>query len=333
MIIIYVDDVRQFSINFKPGTRFNLQTKRFEITEEMRNVDLSGGKSKTKMMEIECRKAMNSINPDIQFTTEVAEDYPEQRLPTLDTYIWVDEFGIVRHSYFQKGMKSPLLLMQESAMSDNQKFAILSNELIRRVEKVGEGVPQDEKLEITERFIQEMINSGYARKNIRETVISGLKGFNTRFKNRMAKHGTYYRSAKQTLSGRNWKKLTQNTTWFKERDEEDNDEERAAGGRGGFEMRLHGGRITKNGKKEEKRAKSKAAKAVIFVQYTKGNTLAKRMREVKLEEMTGYKMKIVERGGSKLEDILVRKNPWEGETCGRKLCFPCMTKEKDEKIA
>jgi hypothetical protein len=44
-------------------------------------------------------------------------------------------------------------------------------------------------------------------------------------------------------------------------------------------------------------------------------------------------MKIVERGGSKLEDILVRKNPWEGETCGRKLCFPCMAKEKDEKIA
>ena len=62
--------------------------------------------------------------------TEVAADYPEQRLPTLDTYIWVDESGIVRHIYFQKGMKSPLLLMQESAISDNQNFAILS----RRVE-------------------------------------------------------------------------------------------------------------------------------------------------------------------------------------------------------
>jgi hypothetical protein len=40
--------------------------------------------------------------------------------------------------------------------------------------------------------------------------------------------------------------------------------------------------------------------------------------EVKLKEMTGYKLKIVERGGSKLEDILVKKNPWEGERCGRK---------------
>ena len=36
-------------------------------------------------------------------------------------------------------------------------------------------MPQDEKLEITERFIHEMINSGYGRKNIRETVISGLR--------------------------------------------------------------------------------------------------------------------------------------------------------------
>ena len=50
MIIIYVDDVKQFSINFKPGTRFNLQTKRFEITEESRDVDLSGRISTTKMM-------------------------------------------------------------------------------------------------------------------------------------------------------------------------------------------------------------------------------------------------------------------------------------------
>ena len=33
-----------------------------------------------------------------------------------------------------------------------------------------------------------------------------------------------------------------------------------------------------------------------------------------------------------MEDILVKKNPWEGEICGRKNCLICETKEKDEKV-
>ena len=47
------------------------------------------------------KKAMHSINPDVQFTTETAEDYEQRRVPTLDTYVWIDEMGVVRHSYFQ----------------------------------------------------------------------------------------------------------------------------------------------------------------------------------------------------------------------------------------
>ena len=83
-------------------------------------------------METECRKAMNSINPDIQFTTETAYDFPKGRLHTLDTDIWVEKGGILRHSYYQE-MKNPYLLMQVSAMASQQKFSILSNELMRRL--------------------------------------------------------------------------------------------------------------------------------------------------------------------------------------------------------
>ena len=43
-------------------------------------------------------------------------------------------------------------------------------------------------------------------------------------------------------------------------------------------------------------------------------------------------MKIVERGGLKLEDVLVKKNLWEGENCEREKCLLCDTKFKDEKI-
>ena len=52
-------------------------------------------------------------------------------------------------------------------------------------------------------------------------------------------------------------------------------------------------------------------KAVMFIPYTKHSELAMRLREgeEKLETMTGYRMKIVERGGTTLVDMLHKSNP------------------------
>jgi hypothetical protein len=72
-------------------------------------------------------------------------------------------------------------------------------------------------------------------------------------------------------------------------------------------------------------------KAVMFVPFTKHSELANRLRdnEEKMESMSGYRMKIVERGGSKLVDMLHKANPWAGEDCQRDRCLLCSTK-KDE---
>ena len=50
------------------------------------------------------------------------------------------------------------------------------------------------------------------------------------------------------------------------------------------------------------------SKAVIFVPYTQHSELAKELRqsEPKLEELSGYKLKVVERAGSRLEDLLCK---------------------------
>ena len=75
----------------------------------------------------------------------------------------------------------------------------------------------------------------------------------------------------------------------------------------------------------------KKIKSVMFVPYTKHSELAGRLRESEesMAAMTGYKLKIVERGGTKLVDILHKANPWAGQDCGRLRCLLCTTK-KDE---
>ena len=74
--------------------------------------------------------------------------------------------------------------------------------------------------------------------------------------------------------------------------------------------------------------KKAANKAVMFVPQTKNSELAKRLRENEneMEKYTGYRIKIVERSGRSVNQILTKSNPWGGEDCGRSGCLLCQTK-------
>ena len=52
-----------------------------------------------------------------------------------------------------------------------------------------------------------------------------------------------------------------------------------------------------------------------------------RQAEEKLEELTGYSLKVVERAGSKLVDLLTSSNPWKGKECAREHCLLCKTRD------
>ena len=68
-------------------------------------------------------------------------------------------------------------------------------------------------------------------------------------------------------------------------------------------------------------------KTVLFVPQTPGGILASRLRlaEKQLADLTGENVKIVERGGTTLKQVLHKSNPWTGGFCGRIDCLPCIT--------
>ena len=72
----------------------------------------------------------------------------------------------------------------------------------------------------------------------------------------------------------------------------------------------------------------------IFVQHTVHSTLAKRVREgLKLLEKVGsFKIKIVERTGDTLVDLLHRCNAWKNEDCKRQDCIVCSSTEYGSKL-
>ena len=150
---------------------------------------------------------MNAVNADLTFTAEVPSDFADKRLPTLDFSLWMKENQEITHSYFEKEMKTQQLLEKDSAMSSKQKFTILSNELTRRLYNIDdEGEDKDEEVEKTiEKMTKQLKNSGWNRRDVREMVISGYKGWQRRLDRRTEEGGEKYRSAAGSLMTRSRK--------------------------------------------------------------------------------------------------------------------------------
>ena len=130
-------------------------------------------------------------------------------------------------------------------------------------------------------------NSGYNRKYRIEILDSALKGFE-----KMVEEDR--KGTKPLFRNRNWKK-----------------EEREAQKK---EKRLN---WYKNEGKNGIQYTS-----VLFVPPTPGGILAKqlRKREEELNKHNSERIKIVEKGGENVENILTRKDPFEKETCKEKMC-------------
>ena len=103
------------------------------------------------------------------------------------------------------------------------------------------------------------------------------------------------------------KKLLEKVTWYKNKRKREDNADVAPRER----KRKRGDKPSKEIHKQEKDENQETVKAVMFVPFTVGSELAKRLREAeaKLQEMTGYRLKIVERSGLKLEDLLLRADP------------------------
>ena len=183
---------------------------------------------------------------------------------------------------------------------------------------------QTERVDIINRYTRELKNSGYTRKRAREIVVCGLLGLQRKRLRRKREGQTFHRKGKSTLKKRNRKKMTGKTTWFlnKAKDKDEEDQKRKE-----WREREQDEKMGKDGGKQKTKHDPKA---VIFVPYTPNSGLAKELREVgeSLLNLSGMKIKIVEKAGVQLKNILVKTNPWAGTNCQREGCLPCNTREE-----
>ena len=222
----YVDDGRQLSTTFRRGMRYDRDAKMFLYSEQAEKEDAEKDEPSNVRMARICKDDMNDINGDLSFTTEAPEDFPENRLPTLDFKLWLIR-GIALHSYYEKEMRTPYVIMKRSALGEHQRVSILANELIRRLSNVHLSIINQEIKGIIEHYVGQLKMSGYDRSQTKEIITCGVVGWRRKVERREREGRGFYRLAKSTLAQRNSKKLTEKVTWFRgkrKREDEEEDE-------------------------------------------------------------------------------------------------------------
>ena len=340
---LYVDDGRSFVKLLPLGMRFVKSVRKFVFSESYLKEDVNRGRSKQEVTQEQILAAMNSVNDDLEFTMETHLDFEDKRLPTLSFSLWPGQKGL-HYSYFEKKMRNQVLVMERTAMGRQSIMSIMTNELMRRLQVIDDKLEIDETIKVVEQYIQQLINSEYNWKQIRDICVSALTGYKRQETVRKLRKLPKYRSGQQSLKSRMDKKLNEKFNWFKQSKKNLNkycNNENIKKKTDQDETEKKKCRWQHYRKKKpkiaalEKEIEIKGdieAKAVLFIQNTKDSLLANQVREMiqSLKPWTGINLKVVERAGDKIQDLLHKSNPWEDKDCERKSCHPCLSSSKSD---
>ena len=314
----YVDDMRYATSLLSRGKRWMDGKKRFEYREQWEKEDAEREESDKARTTREILRVMNSIYRHINFTSESPEDFPDGKIPTLDTSLWLESNGEIRYDFFEKSMSSGYCQMETAAISYNSKRASLAQEVVRRMMNTSEGVEMERRIEILETFSRKMKRSGYSRDQRKEIVQSGLTGYERKLRNAKREGRELHRDARSTIGLRYRKKILAKTSWYKARQKEEEED-------GGEREK------SRSGKGREEKPSQSDPVSIMFTPRTPGGELTGRLREeeAKITAVTGDRVKFVERAGMMVKRALCKNNPWAGENCGRDACLLCRGEEKN----
>ena len=174
----YVDDINLITESVGMGTRWHDGTLRWR--QEWEDEDVQ----QEKTHDIVTLQALvdmgNSIDPQIQFTGQCADDNKDGRVPMQDLHVWRSREGereVLRHSYYEKPITSKKMMMEKSAHPMRSKMAVLSQEVIRRMRNTSLKLPMSERIRILDQMMIKLRASGYNESQRYEILYSGMLGY------------------------------------------------------------------------------------------------------------------------------------------------------------
>ena len=149
----YMDDVRLILDSIHEGWRWDRGGLYF--SEGWKLEDEKSGETSTQRTARVPRDMMNDVLKFLNLTIEIGDDFDDGKLPTLDLKIWIQLVGncrIVVFEYYEKPMKTNLVLQSHSAISENTKVSSLSQEVVRLLKNCSEDIDNKYRMGHLEKF-------------------------------------------------------------------------------------------------------------------------------------------------------------------------------------
>ena len=333
----YVDDIRLVLDWFDKGYRWDAELGSLSFREEWWEQDDILNLEDDERMGNVILTIMNQISRDLNFTMEVASQFPDKTIPTLDFQLWLDtpELSHPRlyFKFFSKPMASQYVELELSARAWSAKSASLTQEVYRRLQNTSQHLPKEIVDRTLEEFTAKMLDSGYSRVQTRTVMEAGIKGFYAKLE-----RGSVRRPVHMIQEGRELRKILEKSTWYLPRERQDpldgTRDGQTPGGEGAPGRSRRWSRQSPYrgvGGPQDQHQKSRnpfAPVAPIFIPRTQGGALINVLRgvETRLAGLGGKvmpRLKLVEQGGIMLRSILTKSDPWRDAPCGHPQCTTC----------
>ena len=158
------------------------------------------------------------VEPYLEFTTETVDDFPDKWLPTLDTCLQVDRENIVQFRFFEKPTSSNITVQKRTAMGENAKIQVVSNDLLRRLLNNSERLGAEAKRMVVDSYAQKLRNSGYKGDQLKRIVLNGIKAYEGKRRRCFENGRNLHRTSKDSMGGRIRKKLLGKADWFQKKE-------------------------------------------------------------------------------------------------------------------
>ena len=245
-------------------------------------------------MEI-LRQVADDIDPMLKFTIDIPSLHENGKLAVLDLNINLNktEDNRIDYEYYEKPTKNCKVLLANSAINSQAKRTILTQECLRVIRNTKIELGENTRNKHLTNFMLKMKNSGYSKKYRIEILDSALKAFKKMIDDDSNGVKPLFRNRNWNKENRQLEKKNKKRNWYK--------------------IGTH--------------SKIKY-KSILFVPPTPGGELLRdlKQREMELNKDDNERIKMVEKGGYKIKNMLVKKNPFAKTKCHEKWCPMCPEK-------
>ena len=187
----YMDDARAFLPPIRHGWRWGADGLQFSQGW----VEEDNMLTPTEVIKRVLAGSIENVEEFLAFTFETCEDF-QGWLPALDTGLRVEEDNTVRYNYYEKDTCTKMTIQSKSAMNENTKMQILSQDVVRRLFNIREELGAANSRALVEKYAVKLQQSGYTREQMKKILINGIKGFEKKRRSRLAREGKLRNTAR-----------------------------------------------------------------------------------------------------------------------------------------